>query len=73
MPDFDALARVTCSEFLTATDLKEVCRRRAFAAPAGGGRAALDARLAPRLLRGWEPPMLLEPERIDLHRRPDQR
>ncbi|MBI3268477.1 MAG: hypothetical protein HYZ53_05600 [Planctomycetes bacterium] len=50
MPDFDALARVTCSEFLTAADLKEVCRRRGLAAPSGGGRAALDAWLAPRFL-----------------------
>ncbi len=49
MTDLETLAEQTCRQFLTARDLAAICRHRGFNPPAGG-KAALAAYLAPRLL-----------------------
>ncbi|MBI4861139.1 MAG: hypothetical protein HY815_12910 [Candidatus Riflebacteria bacterium] len=49
MSDVDRFAELTCRTFLTATDLKELCRHRGFSPP-GGDRKKLVEFLAPRLL-----------------------
>lgn len=49
MTDFESLAKETCYT-LNAGDLKAICRFRGFSPPKGGGKDALVAYLAPRLL-----------------------
>ena len=47
--DFESLADTTCSDVLSAKDLKTICRFRGFSPPKGD-KAALAAFVAPRLL-----------------------
>lgn len=49
MTRVEALAHGTCHEILTARDLAAICHHRGLAAP-GGGKEALAAFVAPRLL-----------------------
>ena len=50
MPDFEAMAQYTCSEMLSATHLKAICRYRGFIGDGKKSKAALTSFVAPRLV-----------------------